>query len=469
MTENKNIDTTVNANGAPVNGEAVITVLSDYSSAFMTLYPPQNGGNEVTVEDVMSAIALKGVKNNINHDLIKSAVQSRDYDREFKIAQADMPENGADGTITYKFSKETVIAPKENDQGFVDYKDLGLIRNIRENETIAVITPPGEGRDGTDIRGVTMKAIPGKKAPYSLGAGTKLSDDGLRIYAAFDGHICFKGNAFCVENTVSISGDVDASVGNIDFIGDIVIKGEIMEGFTVTSGKNITVNGNVTGATVKAGGNITLKKGCINSSLTAHGDITCQFGEYSQIHTDGNLNVQTTVICDVYCGGDLHAKALNGGKYTILGNTETTYLGTKNYAPTEVIAGDNALLTKEREENLKQTTELNSKIERCDQVIEFLNEKRKQLKGLPEDKEELLGNMVKSKLSCQMEKKKLSKRLSEIDIRLSQRQFRTVTCKSTVYPGVRVTIDSAVMKFDIETVRVKIYLDEDGVIKTGTV
>lgn len=453
----------------PVNGEVVVTVLSDDSAAFFTLYPPQNGGREVTAEDVFIALAQKNVKYNIDAQLIQSAVSSRSYDREFRAASADMPVNGKDGTVTYMFAKENIPAPKEDEQGFVDYKNLGHIRNIRENETIAEITMPEDGRDGMNVKGVVMKALPGKPAKFTVGSGTKLSDDGLRIFAACDGHICFKNGGFCVESAVTIGGDVDSSIGNLDFLGDIVIKGEVMEGFSVTAGKSITIGGNVTGATLKAGSEVTIKKGCINSSVTAHGDINCKFCEHSKLSTDLNITAQSFVICDVYCGGDLTAKTLGGGKYTVLGNAEVGDMGTKNYAPTELVAGDNAVLTKEKEASVKKISELDVSIDRCTQIVEFLNEKRKQLKGLPEDKEELLGSMVKTKLANQMEKKNLKKRIAEIEEALASRQYRAVTVKGTAYPGVRVTINDASMKIEHETTRVKIYQDDEGNIVTGVV
>lgn len=460
MTNNPN-------NLMPTDGEAVVTVLPNYSAAYLTIYPAHNGGKDIGFGDVISALSMKGVKHNVKTDLIKELLDTKSFDKEVKIAEADMPVNGKNGTVKYAFSKETVLAPKEDDNGFVDYKDLGLIRNIRENETIAEITLPDSGTDGMDVRGVVMRAIPGKNASYTVGTGTKLTEDGLRIISAMDGHVCFKNGGFCVESTVTIGGDVDTSVGNLDFIGDIVIKGEVMEGFSVTSAKNITIGGNATGAYIKAGGSITIKKGCINSSMTAHGDINCQFCEYSKIITDGNLNAQTFVICDVYCAGNLTGKALNGGKYTVLGDTTVKYLGTKNYAATEVIAGDNAVLMKEKEEAVKTLAELDSKIDRCTQIVDFLNEKRKELKRLPEDKEELLGVSVKNKISFQMQKKKLHKRIASIDDSLAQKQFRTVTVSGMAYPGVKVTINDASMKIDHETPKVKIYLDDNGNIVTG--
>ena len=314
-----------------------------------------------------------------------------------------------------------------------------------------------------------MKAAPGKPAPFTVGRGTRLTEDGLSIVAAIDGHVCYRDKTFCVDPTVTISGDVDASVGNIDFLGDVVIKGEVMEGFSVTAGRNVTVGGNVTGARIKAGGAITVKKGAINAKLTAHGNISCRFCEYSDISTDSDLDIQNFVICTVYCGGNLTSKSINGGKYTVLGNTEVTYLGTKNYAPTEVTAGDNAMLTEEKNDCLKKISEFETTIERCNQIAEFLTAKRKELKGLPEDKEELLGSAIKTKFAGQNSIKQLRKRIATIDESLNEVQHCYVAVKGIAYPGAKVVINDSVKKFEAETPRVKIFLGDDGELVSGTV
>lgn len=452
----------------PVNGEVVVTVTPDFTSAFLTLYPPKNGGKEIRFDDVTKALSAKAVSHNIKVDLIREMVDNKVYDKEYKVAEADAPVNGEDGSVTYHYSAENVFAPKEDEKGFVDYKNLGFIRVIHKGEVIAEIMPPTEGIDGMDIRGSVRKAIPGKPANFKVGSGTYLSDNGLTILATHDGNVCYRDGAFCVDTTVTISADVDASVGNIDFIGDVVVKGEVMEGFSITSGKDIVVSGNVTNATLKAEGNITVKKGAINSRLNALGDISCQFTEYSDIRAEGNVTAQDFVICNVFCGGSLTAKALNGGKYIVIGNTEIrSALGTKNYAPTEVIAGNNAMLNAEMSELKKKISDCDVKLDRCVQIIDFLNEKRRELKALPEDKEELLGTMVRTKIACQMEKKTAHKRISEIEQELSETQFKYVSCKGTVYPGVRVTINNATTKFDTETTHVKIYLNDEGEIVTG--
>lgn len=450
-----------------LDGEVIINVLSDFSAAYMTLYPPKPGGKDITYEGVMNALAAKGVRHNVNTELIVKAVEEKWFDREIQVAVADKPVDGIDGTITYKFPKEQNLAPVEDENGFVDYKSLGRIRNIHTGEVIAEITLPTEGTPGTDVRGVALRAVPGRAAPYKLGEKTRLSEDETKILAAADGHVCWKGNAFCVETTVTINGDVDASVGNLDFIGDIVIKGEVLEGFTIISAKNILVYGNVTNAVIKAGGTVTVKKGSINSDITAHGDVVCQFCEHSRIRSDCAVTAQNFVLCEVYCGGDLSAKALNGGKYTCLGDTEATFIGSKNYTATEVIAGDNAVLTTERDNLRKRIDEIDSMNVRVNQILEFLAQKKQQTGSIPADKVELLKKSAATLTANREEKQELMRKISEIDSALSEKQYRNIKCKGMVYPGVKVTINDSYMKFDTETPRVSIHLDADGNIVTG--
>ena len=76
--------------------------------------------------------------------------------------------NGVDGTIEYYFKKESTFKPIEDENGNVDYKNLGLVRNIYHGTPIAKITPPTEGTPGTDIMGKSVAQKHGVPAKLSL-------------------------------------------------------------------------------------------------------------------------------------------------------------------------------------------------------------------------------------------------------------------------------------------------------------
>lgn len=451
----------------PVDCDIAVTVTTNCSEAYVTVDPPQNGGAEVTFSGIMDKLAELKVTYGIDEETVKLIAGERRYGERTLVAQWKPSVNGIDGTITYHYAKKVDIAPVEDEHGFVDYKNLGLVRTVHKGDVIADITLPTPGEPGMDVRGKVLRQIQGKKASYTVGTNTELTEDGTQIVAMTDGNINFKNGAFSIEQVVTIAGDVDASVGNINFVGDVIVKGEVLEGFKISSNANIIVAGNVNGAVLEADGDIIIKKGCINSKIMAHGSVTINFCERSDIRCDGTLTSSNFVICDVYCG-ELSLKGssggLMGGKYTSLASVEITNIGTKNYTPTMLTIGDNALLAEERDTVQKQIDKDQKSIDDLTLIINFLNEKKKELRTLPEDKEKILGNACRQKIVLGMEISKLNKRIDEINTTLSSRQYLTVSCKGYLYPGVKIIINDSVFKADSEYVRTRIRLAEDGEI-----
>ncbi|MCD7731802.1 MAG: FapA family protein [Oscillospiraceae bacterium] len=445
-----------------------VTVSPKYTEAFVYIEPPENGGQGITKEIITSALTANNIKFGLREEVIDSIIKDERYNQRMCVAAAEYPVDGENGEISYKFDKNVEAAPVEDEQGFVDYKDLGLIRTVYAGDLIAEIKLPTEGKSGMNVRGEVMRQIVGKKASYTIGSNTKLSEDGTRITAAVDGHLVFKNGAFTVETVVTIGGDVDASVGNIDFIGDIIVKGNICEGFKVSSNSNITVNGDVNGAVLESGGDIVIKKGCINTKITSHSSVSAQFCERCTIKCDGDISSQNYVICDIYCGGTLITKGSNGsiigGRYTILNSIEAANIGSKNYTPTEITLGDNAILANEKAGLEAKIASIQKSMNDLTLIINFLNEKKKELHRLPEDKEKILGNSVRQKVLYNVDIKNAEKRIEEINISLEAKQMLSVGCKGYIYPGTKITINDVIFKAETEYVRSRVGLDRDGQI-----
>lgn len=451
------------------DGEVIVTVSPDFRNAFVSIYSASGNGRNVTYDDVISALNEKGVRYNIDTDRLHKIFEEEIFDRQVRAAVWKAPVDGVDGSIKYFFDTELKLRPKTNERDVADYKDLGYIRNITKGTVIAEITPPTVGEPGMDIRGVELKQIPGREPKYVVGSNTALTEDGLQIVATEDGHLSYTAQGgFSVSTAITINSDIDSSIGNIDFIGDVSVKGEVCENFKISSAKSITVYGNVNGASLEAGGDITVKGGIINSHVVCHGKVNAQFCEYSDITSDGDVEAKNFVVCNVYCGGKLtSSKTLSGGKYTCINDVFAVSAGTPNYSPTEILIGDNAVLNSEKAELTKKSAENAASIGRCTQIIDFLNEKKKQLFRLPEDKEQLLGQTVKTKINLQMEIKRIEKRLKEIDESLAVKQYLSFGCRGTVYPGVKVVIGESVYQVTNEYHRVRFRTGNDGNVEVA--
>ena len=452
--------------GAPVDAKIVITVGDSGKDAYLTIYHAENGGRPATYEQVMAELRSQGISYNVNTEAIKTAIENKNS-VNYLIAKWLPPVNGEDGTIKYLFPQTQTIAPKEDENGYVDYKNLGHIHNIVEGTVIAEITLPTDGTPGKNIKGVVINQMKGARAPYVIGKGVKLSDDETKLLAACDGHLRWESNKFVVDEVVTLE-DVDASIGNIDFIGSVIVRGNVMDGFRVSSKKDITINGNASGAEISAGGNLTIKSGSINSNITCHGDVTIGFCENSKITCDGKLTSDAFISCDVYCGGEMHATGrkgiILGGKYIVLQEIHAGTIGSDSFMATDITVGDNAVLAAEQTSNNAEIENLNQQLVYADQIIVFLAGKKKELGQLPPEKEELLMNTFNQRTENNARIEEIKKRNEAISVLLQSNESLSVYVSKTIFPGVKININNASYNVKNEFHKCRICVDGGEIV-----
>ena len=449
----------------PVPAVVEISVDPSYSTAFMEITAPQNGGADVTERQIRDMLVEKNIYFGIFEDSIIDIVEKKRYSENICIARWEAPVDGEDGSVKYHFDKDSVIAPVEDEDGTVDYKNLGLVKNIFTGTTIATITLPTEGVPGKDISGKTVAQHIGVPARVNIGHGTAMTEDGTEIIAAVDGNLCFVNGAFCVNEELMIRGDVDVSSGNIDFIGNVIIKGNVMEGYTVTSKKNITINGTVTSATIKADGDITIKLGSINSTIECKGNVKLGYCENSTVNCDGSVEAATFVGGEVYAGKEIFASGkgiMMGGKYTALENIEAAVFGSEGYAKTIITVGNNAVLSEEKDELVKKNAVLEDKFDQLGKILNTLTEMAKAAK-LPPEREQMKVEAMKSRFQIQGELKRNHLRITEIERALELKQNLSISCRKEFYPGVLIRINSFIYQVNVVTSRSKATIGKEGI------
>ncbi|MGN0669718.1 MAG: DUF342 domain-containing protein, partial [Oscillospiraceae bacterium] len=260
-----------------------LTVDSGGKSVNLTVHPPINGGKEPTVEMVKAELKKQNIIYGIDEKIITKVVEERLYGVPTCIAEYTPPKKGANGYISFRFDKEHKLKPVQDEFGIADYRELNSIVPIRKNEVVADIIQPEEGTPGKNVFGIEIPGETGVPAKISLGRNTLVTTDGKNIVSSCDGHIVFAGGCFHVEQAVTIKTDLDISVGNISFFGDVHIKGNVMEGFSINAGKNVKIDGSVFGSEITAGGNLLIVGGCINTKVNCNGDADIGFCENSEI------------------------------------------------------------------------------------------------------------------------------------------------------------------------------------------
>ncbi|MBQ4224947.1 MAG: DUF342 domain-containing protein [Oscillospiraceae bacterium] len=434
----------------PVDSKIVVTVTPDMMNAFLLITAPANGGRTVSYEDVAEELLRNGVRYNINEKLINEAINMKKYDMQIPVAKGRKPVDGTNGLILYHFSSKVDSTPRVDENGFVDYKDISFVRTVTKGTVIANIKLPTEGECGYDVRGVEVRQKPGVPAQFRVGSNTSLTPDRTQIVADEDGCLVFRRGGFDVDLSVVVNGNVDYSTGNVDFIGDVKIKGDVSEGFTVKSKKNIIIYGNAVNATLSAAGDITVKKGLINSTVNCKGTITADFCEHSVINCEGLFTSGNCVMSKVHCGELICKGELSGGDYESMSNITTETAGTKNYVRTHVSAGRLSILSRERVSLQHKLEDAERNIDELTHIIEFLNQMKKNEGKLSEEKELVLGTAVKSRIVKKSDAAKFTKRIADITAELGAAENVSIRIRRIVYPGVVANINDSVLKITDE-------------------
>lgn len=415
-------------------------------TAVMTIHAPQGGGAAVTEQLAREELERFGVVHGIDEDAYKKLVSGKMYEHPVIVARATQPRNGENGYITFRFDKEHKLKPHQNEFGVADFRELDAIVPIHKKEVIADIILPGEGTPGKDIFGNEIPAQPGTPAKVSLGKNTLVTLDGTQIVAACDGHIVFGNGSFQVEEAVTIKTDLDISVGNINFFGDVHIKGNVMEGFAVNAGKNVKIDGSVFGGEVTAGGNVTIVGGCINTKLNCDGNADIGFCENSEIFVKGDLVSKQFAFCSAFCYGGVTAKGptgvIAGGRVTSMHDVNAGIIGSVKYTPTEVYIGDGSVLfarKREAEANLKESVRI---FETAVKNLAFLKQRKSAQGGaLTEPQQRQFRTETQSKLFHSMRINELQALIDKIDEDIQNKDALRANVTGNIYPGAKFIIN----------------------------
>lgn len=162
---------------------------------------------------------------------------------------------------------DELIAPSiKNTNGRIDYKNLHSIANVEKDDVLAKIKERIEGHNGKDVYGNIIKKKTIKNRPVKVGEGCEIRDD--TVVATRKGRRSVKNDVLTVNNMYTVN-EVNMKTGNINFVGDIQIYGNVTEGMQVKSGNTTTIGKNVESATIVSEGDIVINGSVLNSIVLA--------------------------------------------------------------------------------------------------------------------------------------------------------------------------------------------------------
>ena len=460
-------------NTNPIDGTCLVTISVDGMSAWITLSSPQNDGQEVTLEMVNKALEENSVTVNINQLAVEQTVYLKLWDHPQLIASGIPPEEGRDGYIEYFFPTSQELIPIfESDAGKVDFRNLNLIHNVKKSDLLAERFPAVEGVSGQTVTGKIILA-PEVKNPILLGGrDTTLEDSGVRLTAAKDGHVSMVEGKPTVISVYAVKGDIDFSVGNIDFVGNVQVTGDVKSGFSVKAGGNVEVFGMVESADISAEGGILIKNGVFGAGkchLYAGGNILAKYVENATLKAGKDVIVNDSISrSQVKAGGKIKVNSytgdIMGGHLEALEEITAGVFGSDLYVPTELELG---IEPKFRSEYVDLSMKYNEKKKNLQTLEGYINEYknyRENKKDISESYKRTIRERLRNYAQLRNELVAMEEKLLVFEEELSKLDHGTVKASQKVYPGVTVTIIKYKYEVEAEIGRT-MFIYEKGEVK----
>lgn len=423
----------------------------DKMQAFAKFYAASEGGENMTAEEMIKDLALRGIKCGIRTEAIKGFFAKRDYLEEILVAEGREPVQGKNAFIEYKFNTDKKAKPTLKEDGSVDFFHLNILNHCNKGDVLAVLHPEVPGEPGEDLAGNRISPAEVRKETLKFGHNIEISEDRTTLTAKVDGHVELVEGSVFVSDELMVE-NVDNSTGNIEYEGNVQIGGNVATNFQVKAGGDIVVKGVVEGAQLTAGGNIIIARGMNGMGrgvLKAEGNIVAKFLENVTAEAEGYVASESILHSRVTAGGEVNVDGrrgfITGGKVSATGSIHVKTLGSEMGADTIVEVGTDPKL-KERINQLQKQIGEDTKLLQTVQPT-LLSAKQKLARGVRLSPEQI--QQIQSMAALNKEKTEAvaaaNKEIEELQ-RQTVGSSETMVCvKGEVYPGTRICIGDVSM------------------------
>ena len=454
----------------------VVDISHDEMQATITATAPSVGGSEITSEAIIRALETQGVVAGIDNHKIDDFIDRPVYGIPYVVAEAIKPIDGRDAYIAYNFETDrSKLRMQESSTGQVNFKELNLIQNVVQGQPLAQKMPAERGKGGQTLLGHYLDAKNGKDINLPLGKNVVMDEDGRTILAAVNGQVLLVGDKINVEPVMEIENGVSIKTGNITFLGTVIVKGNVDDGFSISAAGNIEVHGTVGAASLKADGDIFVQsgiKGHDEGSIEAGKSLWAKFIENTSITVGEHVIVQEGIINSrviakkrIYLQGK--RASIIGGHLFATEEISAKNVGTSGGNETILEVGFDPQLKQRMSKLIETKDSLARELTEVNQTIQTLDNYLKARRALSQEKQDLLTEKCNRRDEITVEIKNSEEELQDIQTRLHElKTIGKVSVSGTVYAGTKIFVRDVKDEVRADVKSVTFYY-ENGFVHRG--
>ncbi|MCL2600371.1 MAG: FapA family protein [Treponema sp.] len=454
-----------------------VRIANEDMQAFITVSPPGEGGCDIPYEAYITTLKNNRVVHGIKEDFLRDFADQPIYKEDVEAAAGSKPVDGKSAFMEYRFeTDQTKARLREGTDGKIDFKELNIIQNVFEKQLLAKKVPPQKGIPGETVTGKMLPAKNGNDISLPLGENVHASDDGDSILSDISGRVVIVNGKINVEPVLVVENNVSLETGNIIFLGTVIVKGDVEDGFSVKAAGNIEVHGSIERAELDAEGDIIIHQG-INGkgggNIRTGKSLWARFIQNANIQTgnmvfasDGIINSNIDALNRIICQGK--RASIVGGRLRASEEINAKILGNPTSGTETICEVGYDPASKEEQFKLEQTKEsIEKELDEIKINMQTLINIKQHKKVLPEDKQLYLEELIDRRDSLMEEQKENDEKIKQIKEHLGKLKTRgKVSASAKVFPGVKITIRDVREEVNTEYKAVTFVL-EGGLIRVS--
>lgn len=371
-----------------------VDIAADKMTAWLTV-EAGCGGKAPSAQAAVAALSAVGVREGVDATAVEVAMKQ--CGERTAVANGLPPRTGADARLEPLVEVNRQRHPHIDDSGHVDFHDLGSIPAVTAGDPVMRRHPPQPGAPGVNVLGEKLAAANGRDVQFAvrLQGVVPSPDDPNLLLAEMAGQPLLQRDGISVEPVLKFD-EIDVSVGNIDFPGSLVVRGDIRSGMRVHAGGDISVQGVIESAHVSAGGDIRVQGGIVGHAaaqhsvqraandvatarIAAHGNVNARYIENAVVEAQQSVYVVESIVQSdvmaldqVVVGGKGQKGHILGGLVRATGLISADFLGGDGAGPTRVMAGVNPLLQRAMEEHRGRRESLLKQHDDVSKIVKLL-------------------------------------------------------------------------------------------------
>ncbi|MBO5279177.1 MAG: DUF342 domain-containing protein [Lachnospiraceae bacterium] len=428
--------------------ESVVRISDDKMSATLELCRPPEG-EHYGLAELKVLLDANGVKYGIDEEVIEKMIEKNIYNRPIIVARGKEAVDGEPGYYKYNFRTETSSAPHILEDGSVDYLNMDLFESVTVGQVVAEYVPGTAGVCGYTVKGEICMAKHGAELLPLRGQGFTVSEDKRKYISILNGRIELVDGRLEISNVFTVTGNLDISVGNVRFDGDVYVMGSMEPGLSIIATGNVVIDGHVGSVTIRASKDVILKNGMQGGGtgyIECGGNVSGRFFESATIKAKGNVNANYFFNCNIESEGKIEVSGskgvIVGGSAKALLSIQAHGLGNAAEIPTYVSVGITS-------ENVNKYNALNRTLAKIDSEIEILQKNIKMFeeafaRGLKNDKmDQVLYQKIKQAYAIkEKEREQCVENRNDMALIIANMGKAKIIVVGKVCPGVHITIDS---------------------------